>query len=449
MSDVQNVAVNANADEERGNFYGRGAVRGTPRSSNSKGSQARRWCYTINNYSAELPDRIRRHFDILGCTYAICGLEVAATGTRHIQGYVHFKKRQRFGVVKKATGGTAHLAVARGTDKENHTYCSKEGNVAWELGEPAEATTENGGCNKLADSIDDYIKVRKTHTTEQTLGEYPRFRALYVRHAKHLEACVSKIQSAGNLIHNREQLLRQPLRLWQSFLEQYLAGPINKREIRWYFDDKGNTGKSWMAKYLSVVHDALVLDNMKGVDGKYLYQGQRIVVFDFVRSNEDHINYGLIEAVKNGLVVSTKYEPQMKVHDNPHVVVFANFMPDFSKLSQDRWKIKDFMPCELVAKEETVKQNGYKPETAIVIDSEEEDVTSGNTMEFQEGQVDWEFATLDDLEQDYKNTCGQDQSFDSNHELCDSDLDQFSSAQKCKYGIKRKQTENDDVIFIE
>ena len=38
---------------------------------------------------------------------------------------------------------------------------------------------------------------------------------------------------------------------------------------------------------------------------------------------------------------SCKYESTMKMHDTPHVVVFSNWAPDKTRLSQDRWDITD------------------------------------------------------------------------------------------------------------
>ena len=64
--------------------------------------------------------------------------------------------------------------------------------------------------------------------------------------------------------------------------------------------------------------ECLRFENGKSADIKYAYDGQRCVVFDLSRSQESHVNYEVIESVKNGVVFSTKYESQMKVFKTPH-----------------------------------------------------------------------------------------------------------------------------------
>ena len=72
------------------------------------------------------------------------------------------------------------------------------------------------------------------------------------------------------------------------------------------------------------------------------YNGQRIVLFDLSPSQEDRFNYEVLESIKNGLMFSSSYESRMKVFAIPHVIVFANWAPDESKLSADRWNVRHF-----------------------------------------------------------------------------------------------------------
>ena len=66
-----------------------------------------------------------------------------------------------------------------------------------------------------------------------------------------------------------------------------------------------------------------------------------IVILDFERSVEDYVSYSAIEKIKNGCFYSPKYKGSMVIFNSPHVICFANFLPDKEKLSLDRWNIKE------------------------------------------------------------------------------------------------------------
>lgn len=87
-------------------------------------------------------------------------------------------------------------------------------------------------------------------------------------------------------------------------------------------------------------YNAAYFTNGKTSDIAYAYNNENIIVFDFSRSNEDRINYQVIEQLKNGLLFSGKYSSKNKVFDTPYIICFSNFHPDRDKLSEDRWNIK-------------------------------------------------------------------------------------------------------------
>ena len=76
------------------------------------------------------------------------------------------------------------------------------------------------------------------------------------------------------------------------------------------------------------------------------YNGECVCIFDYSRSEEDHINYEVIESSKNGVMFSTKYVSTQKVHTPPHVVIMANFDPNKSKMSADRWDVRYITPTD-------------------------------------------------------------------------------------------------------
>lgn len=96
--------------------------------------QRKKWCFTINNYTSELYDHLLKKITDNDPTYSIVGREKgSANGTNHLQGFIHFKEKKRFNQVKEILGNTSHIEPAKGTDRQNKVYCSKDGDF-WEYG---------------------------------------------------------------------------------------------------------------------------------------------------------------------------------------------------------------------------------------------------------------------------------------------------------------------------
>ncbi|QKI28968.1 Rep [Pittosporum tobira CRESS virus] len=132
---------------------------------------------------------------------------------------------------------------------------------------------------------------------------------------------------------------------WQMQLVEYLQGPPIARKIRWYVDHQGGTGKSSFAKHMAR-HGAFYTRGGKTADVAFAFfehlnnnPATNICIFDFTRSGKDFVNYDVLEQVKDGLIVSPKYESRTIVCPVQHCIVFANWAPDEEKLSADRWDI--------------------------------------------------------------------------------------------------------------
>ncbi len=132
---------------------------------------------------------------------------------------------------------------------------------------------------------------------------------------------------------------------WQLEVCSVIEGPIDDRTIQWWWSELGNIGKSSLAKHLILKYDCL----FTGGDAKDIFfqitsrlKAKKVIpgcVFDLCRSNGNKIDYGAIEGIKNGMIMSTKYESCMTLFNPPHVVVFANCPPDLTMLSADRWRV--------------------------------------------------------------------------------------------------------------
>lgn len=127
------------------------------------------------------------------------------------------------------------------------------------------------------------------------------------------------------------------LKVWQEDLLNILLSPPDKRKILWYWEEVGNVGKSWMATFLLRNHGATTISTGKTADIAYLLDKPTIVVFDISRAQGmEHINFGVMEDIKNGRIFSPKYESAIKAFDTPHIVVFANEPCPAGKFSADR-----------------------------------------------------------------------------------------------------------------
>lgn len=106
------------------------------RASGGGGHQAKHWCFTINNPSADqlahvgsLPETLPEDVQ-----FVVVGQEVGETGTPHLQGYVELFVKRRLKWVKDNIDQTAHFEVRRGPREAARDYCCKDG-LWYETGE--------------------------------------------------------------------------------------------------------------------------------------------------------------------------------------------------------------------------------------------------------------------------------------------------------------------------
>lgn len=92
---------------------------------------AKRWCFTLNNYTE---DEISSIVLVLTseCKLAIIGKEVGEEGTPHLQGYCEFRTKIR---PKGLFTTRIHWEKCRGNREENVIYCRKEGDVCFTHGD--------------------------------------------------------------------------------------------------------------------------------------------------------------------------------------------------------------------------------------------------------------------------------------------------------------------------
>lgn len=127
---------------------------------------------------------------------------------------------------------------------------------------------------------------------------------------------------------------------WQTKIRDECLKKPDDRTINWIWEEVGNKGKTQFCKYMAIKHQATILGNGAFKDiAMALPEHPKIVLFNITRDLEERFNYSALEAVKDGLIFSGKYESKTKIFNSPHVYVFANFEPRLDAMSKDRWNI--------------------------------------------------------------------------------------------------------------
>lgn len=134
----------------------------------------------------------------------------------------------------------------------------------------------------------------------------------------------------------------------QTIFDECLLEP-DDRTINWIYEGEGNTGKTEFCKYMAIKRNATILGNGAFKDIAYALPANPIIVmFNITRDLEERINYAAIEACKDGLMFSAKYESGTKIFNRPHIYIFSNFEPRTNSMSMDRWKIRKIIDNKLV-----------------------------------------------------------------------------------------------------
>ncbi len=253
-----------------------------------KDTRARRWVFTLNNYTKKDIDTLNTAFQAWKCSY-VYQEEIGEAETPHLQGCFSFRNAKKFSTIKKVLSDRIHLEKCKSW-KQSIAYCHKE-------------DTKNGE----------------------------------IYHSKDIIIPIP--------IEDRLKDLK--LRPFQKEILSLISKVPDDRKIYWYWEPKGNIGKTSLAFHICLKYKALYLSG-KGNDCKYgivqyIEKNKNmcdIVIFDYVRSQEEYISYQAIEEIKNGIFFSGKYESGMVMYNPIHMIIFANFEPDETKLSKDRWCIK-------------------------------------------------------------------------------------------------------------
>lgn len=202
--------------------------------------------------------------------------------TPHLQGYFESKNAVEFKTLKNLCS-RAHWEITKGDTEDNRRYCSKEGDYETNIPIPLK--------ERLLD----------------------RYRSVVWKD-------------------------------WQQKILDILETEPDARTIHCVVDYKGNSGKSFLCKYIDLKYDVILASGKKedifNQVKLYMEEGKepRIILLDIPRS-QDRISWGAIEALKNGHIYSGKYEGGKLVFDYVHVIIFMNHEPPRYEMSEDRWNV--------------------------------------------------------------------------------------------------------------
>lgn len=144
---------------------------------------------------------------------------------------------------------------------------------------------------------------------------------------------------------------------WQYELWEELAfSEGDDRSVIWIFEEKGGTGKTVFSRSLMIDEpkDVLVTTAVSGayhmatIIRNHIAEGWngRIFLMNLTRAAEDHKIYEGLEAIRDGMITSQKYQGGTVLFDVKHLVVFANWLPNFDALSLDRWDVREIVGAE-------------------------------------------------------------------------------------------------------
>lgn len=254
--------------------------------------RAKAWVFTINNPEVDkhvkLIEKFKKEDDKINVEEYVFQMERGKKGTIHLQGYIKFTKKHTFNVVKDYIDKRCHLEKCRKINK-SISYCCK---------------------------------------------------------------CDTRIAGPYTNIENLEfrETIKDPLKdielyEWQEDVVNIVNSEPDKRTIYWYYDEIGNTGKSALVKHLILNYGVIVLGGLKNdmfyALTKLIDDNKNIknIVVDVPRAIKNKISMSAFEEIKNGVLFSGKYESKSIVFNNPNIIIFANFEPNYEKLSLDRWKV--------------------------------------------------------------------------------------------------------------
>lgn len=312
----------------------------------------RRWCFTLNNPVEGDLDDIRKYL----VNIKIYGFreECGAVGTPHYQGFLVLNNSITRSALSKNTSVRCHYEPMIGSLLDNWKYCceiTKEGYIAGPFFYPDRDTVysyvmSNGQSEKKRKLSDVVIDIES--------GSDVSLDDRYILHMKNCDMSVKKRKFRQNTEYVISMYLGVCWQPWQNQCFEQLVLQ-NDRQVLWIYECVGNTGKTFLAKYLKNECNYSYLEGETAMHKIALMVAMSVgVVIDIPRSSFDEdknsviCSYATMEKLKNGHLFTTKYEGLDVVTPSYKIVVFSNYPPDYTKLSLDRWRVAQIVHNKLI-----------------------------------------------------------------------------------------------------
>lgn len=122
----------------------------------------------------------------------------------------------------------------------------------------------------------------------------------------------------------------------------------DSRTVNWYYSHEGAKGKTSIQKYLIDKHSALIVSGTSFKDATCQIADRvcpekgdpaplDVVVINISKEETGKEDYSIFEAVKDGLMVNSKYRSRQVRFADVHLLVFSNGEPCRANMSDDRW----------------------------------------------------------------------------------------------------------------
>lgn len=243
-------------------------------------SPAKRWCFTLNNYT-DLDISSIRAVTEATCKIAVVSREVGEGGTPHLQGYLEFIKKVR--PVNKFHTKRIHFEKCKGNRQENYDYCTKDGDIVIMQGMDMPYKLE---LTNLYDWEKQIIEIVKGKPDDRSLYWFWEDKG-----------CAGKTTFCKYLFTHFDDVI----------VLSGKAGDMKHGIVEF----KARTGRL-----------------------------PKIVLINIPRCQDlQFLSYQGIEEIKDMFFFSGKYEGGMVCGANPHLIIFSNERPYEYKCSADRWRI--------------------------------------------------------------------------------------------------------------